>query len=247
MRLIFLLLLLTGTAQGGSIVSGGTGSGSIVSGGVGSGSIETSYSHAPESNPCVGTFLSDTFTESGTGNISVESHTPDSGGGSWLRTEDDGGEVVVDRSTDELKSTNNSGNTKLTYWSLTANCTNYSVFASVKTGGATNSSRVGVLGRWLDTSGGNGYRFRLEGDGALRLESVTNGTAILIDSDTVASFSASTYYTLELRMSGTTIQGYVNDVLECSATNTTHTSAGSPGSLLRNSSVRMTSLSAAYP
>lgn len=220
------------------------GNGSVVTS-YGSGSVSRVGTFTSTAPACVGTFFSDTFTEEGTGNINLDQHTPDTGG-LWTGSDTGDGKLVLDRGTDEIKSTNTGGLTNKAFPNLTADCTNYSVSASVKTGTTGNSHRVGVYGRWLDTSGGNGYRGRIEGDGTVRLEVITNGTALDLDTDTVASFSASTYYDLELRMSGALIRVYVNGVLECSATDTAHSEAGTIGMYLRNANVRMTSFSAAY-
>lgn len=246
MKAIFfvLSLLIPSAVFAGSITYGGNGSGSIVSS-RGQGSVSYAFSVAPSSSPaCVGTFINHTFTEAGAGNINLASSIPETGG-LWIGANASDGSLVVDRSNDEAKSTNTSGITKVSYLNLSADCTNYSVFASVKSGSTTSANRVGVLGRY-DGGSDTGYRFRIEGDGTARLEKVVNGTATDLDTDPIAGFSVSTYYSIELRMSGTTISGWVNGVQECTATDAAITTAGTIGMLLRNGNVRITSISAAY-
>lgn len=249
MRLcLFLILFFPALAFcAGSMVVNKGGSGSVSfdyrSGG---GSANINYETAPSTAPsCVGSFFQDSFTESGTGTMNLSLHSPTLGG-IWDGTDASDGSILLNRSNDEINSSNTGGVTKIAFSNLTADCSNYAVTGNAKTGTTGSSHRVGVLGRWLNTSGGNGYRFRIEGDGTARLERVVNGTATDLDTDTVAGFSASTYYDIELRMNGTTIQGYVGGVLECSATDSTHTSNGSPGILLRNGNIRMTSVEAEY-
>lgn len=225
-------------------VSRSLGNGTI-STGYGSGSVVTAVSIISTAPACVGTFFSDTFTESGTGNINLDQHTPDIGG-LWIGTDAGDGSIVLDRGNDEIKSTVSGGVSKTAYSNLTANCADYSVFANVKIGASGTSNRVEVLGRYLDTSGGNGYRARLSGDGTAQLAILTNGTGIELDADPVAGFSASAYYDVELRMTGSTISMYVNGVLECTATDTTHTANGTNAVILRNTACRVTSTSLEY-
>ena len=165
----------------------------------------------------------------------------------WTGTRASDGTIVLDRSADEIKSTNTGGLFLHAYSNLTADCSSYSVFANAKTGVTGSSHRVGVLGRWLDTSGGNGYCARIGGDATWHLEKYTNGTITILDSGSIAGFgSGATYYDIELRMTGTTIAMYIDDVLKGSETDTTHTT-GTHGVFLRNGFVRMTSTSAVYP
>lgn len=239
MKRLLLAALFVSTAYAGDL-NISTGSGEMVVS-QGSGTIALSL---VASGGCSGAFFEDTFTEDGSGTIEFTTHTPESGG-SWVRTEADG-ELIVDRTSDEIRSTVSDGDTKLGYWTGSASCADYFVSATAKAGGVGSSNRVGVLGRWDPAAGGSGYRFRIEGDGTARLERVVNGTASDLDTDAVASFSSSTYYTIELRMSGSTIQGYVNGALECVAIDSTHSSPGTVGVLVRNNAVRMTTIGATY-
>jgi len=244
-RLAFIGLALLATCVfAGDVYFGGAGSGSIVQDRSSTGgTLAFSFLTAPSTAPaCVGAFFADTFTESGTGNINLADSTTND----WEGTDATDGSIVIDRSNDEIKSTNTGGVTKTAFTTLTANCSNYSVTGSMKTGSTGNSHRVGVLGRWINTSGGNGYRGRIEGDGTVRLEKVTNGTSLDLDTDTIAGFSSSTYYSVELRMAGSTISVYVGGVLECTASDSAHVTPGSVGVLLRNGNIRLTSVTATY-
>ncbi len=222
------------------------GAGTITTSRGGSGTITYTTSITEGSTPgCSGTFTSDDFTEAGTSTIPLSSHSSNEGD-AWLGDASDG-EVVVDRTADELRSTNTTGDTKTVYLDIAPACADYSVFGSGKTGSTGSSQRLGLRGRWSDDGGGSdGYAARIAGDGSVLLEVYVNGTATTLDTDTVASFSASTYYSMELRLTGTSIEFYVNDVLEASATNSAVTSAGSVGALLRNNNPRLTSISGAY-
>ncbi len=241
-----LLVLMPVSAVAGSITFG-HGSGSVTVSTGGTGQLVYAYDVRPSTGPsCVGTGFEDLFTEAGVGTINLGTHAPDDGD-LWIGTDANDGSILLERGSDEIRSSNSGGLTKTAYSNLSANCSNYSVLGNAKTGSTTSSNRVGVLGRWLDTSGGNGYRARIEGDGTARLEVVTNGTALDLDTDPIAGFSASTYYDIELRMSGTAISMYVNGVLECTATSSAHVANGTNGALLRNTNARLTSTSLVYP
>lgn len=244
-NVLFVFLIAVSSIFAGSVErSVGTGS---VSRTLGAGSVVRSVAGTPTEPPavCDGEFLTDTFTEGSTGNISLYLHTPETLQ-RWTGTHAEDGSIVLDRANDDIKSTDALGNTKYAYIDTTAECANYTVSGIAKTGTTGSSNRVGVLGRWVETLGGNGYRLRIQGDAVVRLEKVVNGTAFDLDVDSIAGFSGSTYYTLDLKMNGSTIEGYIDGVLKCSATDSDHTSAGVPGVMLRNTSVRLTSISATY-
>jgi hypothetical protein len=243
-RFLFLAVLIPLPVLAGTIsISKGLGT---VTTGKGNGRVDYAFAVPPSTAPaCVGTFANATFTEAGTGNLNLSASIPESGG-IWSGANSTDGTLVVDRSVDEVKSTNGTGLTKVSYLSLSADCTNYSVFASAKAGSTTNSNRVGIMGRY-DGATDTGYRFRIEGDGTARLEKLVNGTNTDLDTDPIAGFSVTTYYSLELRMSGTTISGWVNGVQECLATDASITTPGTIGMIIRNGNARLTSISAAYP
>jgi len=238
---LLLLSLCTAVGFAGVIAVGAGGAGSITVASGGAGTLSRD-NVAPA--VCLGTFATDTFAETGSGTVNLNTHVSEDGV-AWLGTDASDGSIVLDRSAGEIRSTNSGGVTKTSTLDFTATCADYSVTATAKTGSTGTSHRVGVRGR-IQPVGDNCYRFRIEGDGTARLEKVVSGTASDLATGTVASFSASTYYPIELRMSGTTIQGYVDNVLKCSATDSTYTTPGSIGILLRNANVRMTALVAAY-
>lgn len=244
--LLILAFLSFGNPLSAGSIAVATGGSGTISRGRGSGSIAMT----PEvlSNPCAGTFTSDSFTESGSGNVNLATHSLDEGA-TWQGANASDGSLVINRTNDEVNSTNTGGVYKTSYSGTVPACANYTVSISAKTGTSGSSHKVGVLGRWSAASSGNGYRFLIEGDGTARLQKIVNGATTDLGTHTISGFAAGgwvTYYTIELRMNGTSIAGYVGGILQVIVTDSTFASAGTAGIMLRNGNVRMTSFSVTY-
>lgn len=192
---------------------------------------------------------SDTFTESGTGNIALNAHTKTTGG-TWVTG---GGalglnDLSLDRTNDLVLSTASATNGAGGVIDDTVSCYNYNVQMTARTGG-TGSNRIGPMGRF-DIATGNGYWLRITGGGSVELyELIANSADVQLCTDSVAtllgSFATSTNYTLLLEMNGTTLTASINSTQLCSVTNSTY-STGKPGVKITNTSPRGDNFSATF-
>lgn len=194
-------------------------------------------------------FANDTFTEAGTGNIDLDTHTKDSGG-TWTNGAGQNGvnSLSLDRANDVFLSTASGTNGAGAVISDTVSCQNYTVEASVRTV-STGTNRIGVTARH-DLAAGTGYWLRIAGNGDISLFTMVNGAATteLCDNTVatlVGSFSTGTNYDLGLSVNGTTISAEINGISLCSITDSTY-STGKPGLLITNTGPRGDNFTATY-
>ena len=119
-----------------------------------------------------------------------------------------------------------SGNTyrKLRWVGAAMDSANYSVEVVARSGNISNG--IGPAVRMAASSTVTYYGYIIfGGDAAYLVEITAGGEAIL---DTGSAITASTNYTLRLEVDGSTIRGYLNGVLDVSATDTSLAS-GPPG------------------
>ena len=119
-----------------------------------------------------------------------------------------------------------SGNTyrKLRWVGAAMDSANYSVEVVARSGGSSNG--IGPAVRLAASSAVTYYGYVIfGGDAAYLVETTAGGETIL---DTGSAITASTDYTLRLEVDGSTIRGYLNGVLDVSATDTSLAS-GPPG------------------
>jgi hypothetical protein len=146
---------------------------------------------------CSGRIYYDTFTEAST--TALESHTPDCGSG-WSGGDTTGVSVYSDGTAYNEsafqfnEAPNSSTPTDADYW----------VEVNGKTVQADSNARIGVVGRYQNST--DYYRCAVFGTGTLQLWVFNSGGNSQIDtSKTISGFSASTFYTARLTMAGTTI------------------------------------------
>ncbi|GGN75346.1 hypothetical protein GCM10010112_46490 [Actinoplanes lobatus] len=132
-------------------------------------------------------------------------------GGTWS--------VVSDGS--QVFQQSDSTNTRARQFAGTTSWTNYSVQAKVKA--TAFSSTSGVVALTARASGATKmYRLSLTGANKVQLETM-NGSSVTVLGSLSQTISASTFYTLKLTVSGTTISGSVNGTSVGSATDSTIT------------------------
>jgi hypothetical protein len=108
----------------------------------------------------------------------------------------------------------------------------YEVTVVLRRIGTDGGAVFTVLGRLVDNN--NNYILSyFEGDGLLRIRSQVGGTRTALTGGT-ATFSLGTLntaqdYTIKLRMSGTTIEGYVDGVKRVDGIDSTYTAANQAG------------------
>ncbi|RKH64032.1 DUF1565 domain-containing protein [Corallococcus interemptor] len=153
--------------------------------------------------PDTGTaLLSDTF----------ESYTAFPAGG-WTNASGNGSWAIV---TDGSKAVRQQSSSSATYIVTAgqASWANYSHSARVKTG--STSIRNGLVARYVD---GNNFYFLVLHNGNLVLNKKVAGSTTTLQSVPFAA-STSTFYTLTLTVSGTSLQGFVDGVLRVQGTDT---------------------------
>ncbi len=168
----------------------------------------------------------DTFTD--TAGTLLTAHTPD-GGGSWSIST--GGSDGVITASNTLRA----GGTVATgaLHSATPPSADYSVYAKVIAKNLGVDHRIGVAGRMV---GDDRYSVHLRGlAGTFRLMKNVGGVGSQLATDATITVVEGGEYALELRMSGSTLEGYVDGVLKLSATNTDLTAAGKAGVALDGS------------
>jgi hypothetical protein len=101
---------------------------------------------------------------------------------------------------------------------------NYSVEVVARS--ANSSEAVGPAGRLAASSTNTYYAYIIFGGDAAYLVEITAGGETILD--TGSAITANTNYTLRLEVEGSTIRGYLNGVLDVSATDTS-LSSGPPG------------------
>lgn len=113
---------------------------------------------------------------------------------------------------------------------------NYSVFADltrINTG--SGSTTHGVCGR-MAAAADTFYAFlHFQSLNEARLYKWVAGTPTQLGSSYALTMSVGSTYNFELRMTGTTIEGYIDGVQRCTATDSAISAAGKSGILLRNS------------
>jgi hypothetical protein len=162
-------------------------------------------------------FFTDNFTAANGSNL--VSHVPDSGG-SWSRVAGTGTGTIQ---TNRLYIASAAAIYKA---SVTAPSANYYVEAAVDT--ITDvPNNFGPAIR-LDASG-NGYGFRYDqATDTVTLVKITAGTVAALGSTAALNFTAGSK-TFRVECIGTTINGYVDGVLKCTAADSSFAGPGSPG------------------
>ena len=118
------------------------------------------------------------------------------------------------------------GNTyrKLRWVGAAMDSANYSVEVVARSGGSSNG--IGPAVRLAASSAVTYYGYVIFGGDAAYLVEITAGGETILD--TGSAITASTNYTLRLEVDGSTIRGYLNGVLDVSATDASLAS-GPPG------------------
>lgn len=173
----------------------------------------------------------DTFTEAD--DIGLAEHTSDSGH-SWSGA--DLANLAIEAATDELFV---DGNTSA---ALAASPVNPDYYVEVvgKTGATATTDRLGCWARFVE--GSAGYLARVYGDGTWSFETLVGA---LLGSGSIGGFSASTYYTLRITVSGTNVRFSINGAELVNTTNAAYAGAGNPGVYLRGEG-RATSIAASH-
>jgi pectate lyase len=152
------------------------------------------------------TLFSDDFETGSASNWTASS-------GTWSVVQDNGSYVYYQSSTNEGRTSAGSQS-----W------TDYSVQADVKVVNFNGSNRTYVAGRYKD--GNNFYAASLynSNGGTLEIRKKVNGSTTTLASKSNFGLSTGTLYTVKLEMVGSTINMYVNGVLQLTATDTSLTS-----------------------
>lgn len=170
------------------------------------------------------TFVTDSFTD--TSGTNIESHTGEVGA-TWVEhTALAGGQLVI---SDANRVRSNSSTADMVYASGLPASADYSVFGTIVMRSDNNGSAMGICGR-LATGADTCYLFRYNTSGTnqwqlLRLSGGASSTIQAVN----ATITVDQAYAIELRMTGSTIEGYVDGVLTCSGTNSDVTAAGRAG------------------
>ncbi len=168
----------------------------------------------------------DTFTD--TAGTLLSAHTPD-GGGSWSIST--GGSDGVITASNTLRPGGASATGGL--HSATPPSANYSVYGKVIAKNLGVDHRIGVAGRMV---GDDRYSVHLRGlAGTFRLMKNVGGVGNQLAVSSSITVVNEGVYAIELRMSGSTLEGYVDGVLKLSATDTDLTAAGNAGVALDGS------------
>nr|WP_277991254.1 DUF1565 domain-containing protein [Corallococcus macrosporus] len=156
----------------------------------------------------------------GPGPDNFESYTSFPAGG-WTNASGNGTWAIV---TDGTKAARQQSTSSATYIVTGGQATwaNYSYSARVKTG--STSIRNGLVARYVD---GNNFYFLVLHNGNLVLNKKVAGSTTTLQTVPFTA-STSTFYTLTLTVSGTSLQGFVDGVLRVQGTDTSLT-AGKPG------------------
>jgi len=146
----------------------------------------------------------------------------------WVKNSAGNGGNIIGN-TDGTRSRQSTSTTGYYYYNVAPPHANYSVKVTVLARASIGStSRVGVLGRFSD-SALSGYRFQASSvDNKWSLHRLDAGAATLLDSAD-HTFTVSTTYEMELRMVGTTIEGWVDGVKVVEAVDAVYTAAGYAG------------------
>jgi hypothetical protein len=197
MALLLLLAAPSFGTNGAGNVSTRTGTGNI-STRTGTGNISTVFSGGAGNGLII---HYDTFTEAS--NQALDDHTPNTG--TWGLGDDGDTKLIIDASTDELTTLDN---TQEYFWSpsSTPSTRSLTIMVRGKTGAASATAQFSVGIRDGDTPNGDWFKAKITGDGAYTLFKTTDGSSVVVASGTIAGFSTSTYYTLGMADSALTNQ-----------------------------------------
>ena len=185
------------------------------------GSIDLAWTVSTSGAAC--DINTDTFTEGA--DTALETHTSDCGS-SWTGFNTTSFQVLA--ASDELALETTSGDGTHMYGAGNETLTSADYWAEVvgKTGGSGTNDRFGVAVRlaagvdgyvmFVVGSGGDTYIYRVDDSAYTQLGSTY----------TIPSFSTSTTYTVRLKITGSTIKGYVDGIERISATDATYSAAG---------------------
>ena len=216
------------------IQPGGTGTFTVSPGGTGSFTI---------SPFCQGIISTDTFTESGSGDILLNTHTSDSGSG-WLDSETASSALInLDRTNDHIKSTNSA--TAIAYVTQTLCSENYSATLNAAVNAVGGAHRIGVVVHYA-SSIDIGYEGRITGPGAWEIRRRDVGAQVILGSGTISGFSSSTFYDIKLESEDDVYSLYLDDVLQGSRGDSTYTGAGNVGVLISESAARGNTFESSY-
>lgn len=177
------------------------------------------------SSPLAGvTFAADTLDD--TDGVLISAHTA-SDGGSWTRNTGSGGTSAPRFFSNRVRNSENQKHGW--YHSAVPAQANYEITGKVRVVTSATSARCGPF--LMDvTNALNGYVLapNFSGTQGFILYLVDTGTLTALSTYAVTVNSGTTY-TLKLRRNGSALDGYVDGVLRCSATDSTYTANGRVG------------------
>lgn len=182
----------------------------------------------------------DIFTEAS--DTALESHSSDVGGG-WdgAAAETTGFDIEAD---DDEVHRALSGGRGYGVGNEDPASADYWVEISAKTGATNTTDRIGDAVRHDGAArlSHSSYNCLVRGDGVWFFSKSVAGSGTQLDTGSIASFSASTFYDLKVQADGTTIKFFINDVEVSSVTDSDISAAGNVAIFIREGNARITSL-----